>query len=394
MKRRDFLKGAAIASTAPFWGRMSAYANETGPAGVADRFLLMIFLSGGNDGLNTVVPLAKPAYARHRPNLALKPETVLDMGIGYGLHPSLPFIHQQCKAGRVAVVHSVSYPRPDFSHFRSTEFWDTGSPERRWYSGWVGRYIDSTEGSRFGPVRAVGVGPEMPRMLAGEAISPVVLDSLPAFTYADKAAIDAAARRRAYAAFSATVPAETSLRRDVLLAQRRTLSAMDPIAAAARAANGAIAPGDTVAHLFAAGVGAEVGFIKLGSFDTHTDQLRQHATLLANFDGVVQNFFATATRLGIADRATVLAFSEFGRRVPENYGLGTDHGAAGPAFVIGPRVKGGAYGPSPNLTNLVDGNLRMGVDFRSVYASLIEQVLRVPSAPLLGAQFPLLPLVS
>lgn len=396
LNRRDFLKGLAAAgvaaSTLPLWGRASAYA-DTGPSTTADRFLLLIFLQGGNDGVNTVIPAGDTAYPRLRGALALKPEQVLDLGIGMGLHPSLPFLHQQWSAGRMAILHSVGYPKPDLSHFRSTEYWETASPERRWLSGWVGRYLDATEGQRFGPIRAVGVGGEQPRVLTGDSVSPVALRSLSTFSFADGGTSDIAARRRAYEAFSKTVPVDASMRSRVVAAQRRTVSAIGPVGNAARSAPGTTEAGATAAHLFAAGVGAEVGFISLGGFDTHTDQLAPHAALLSSLDATVNGFFTTAGQLGIADRSTVLVFSEFGRRAMVNYSNGTDHGAAGPAFVIGPRVIGGAYGTRPNLNRLVDGNIPMSIDFRRVYASLLEQVLKVPSAPVLGEQFATIPLI-
>lgn len=390
MKRRDFLKAAAAASTFPLWGRLSAYAGEAGPSGNADRFLLLVFLQGGNDGLNTVVPAGDALYERNRTNLALAPSQVLPLGNGLGLHPSLPYLHQLWNSGQVAIVHGVSNPKPDFSHFRSTEYWNTGSPEQRWRSGWLGRYLDQTEGSRAGPIRAVGVSSELPRVLVGDTAMPLAMESLDSLVLPAKTS-DASARRKALAAFTSG-DSGTGMRSRVVNGQRRALTAIDPVAVAARNAGASAPPGAIVAHMFAAGVGTEIGFIRLANFDTHSDQLPAHASLLSDLDAVLKNYFSTAAGLGIADRTTVLVFSEFGRRVPQNSGQGTDHGDAGPAFVVGPRVRGGTYGNAPNLRKLRDGNLRMEVDFRSVYASLAEQVLQVPSEPLLGGSFPRIPL--
>lgn len=394
MNRRQFLQGAAVLSTAGMWVRFSAYANEPGPTpGTANRLLLVVFLQGGNDALNTVAPVSDPAYARARPVLGLRANQGLALGQGSVLHPSLPWLHQQWTGGRLAIVDGVGYLGSDQSHSRSTDTWETASPERRWTTGWIGRYLDRTEHRRFGPVRAAALTVEPPRTLVGATSSPVATESLASFSFADRGAADEAERRTAFAEMLMTSADDVRLRTAVAAGQRRMIDAVNPVASATAAA-GNVGAGAGVAHLFASGVGTEIGFIRLTGFDTHSDQPLYHGKRLASLDDTLREFFATATNLGVADRATALVVSEFGRRVGENAGVGTDHGAAGTAFVVGPRVRGGYYGPRPSLTDLQDGSLKPTVDFRSVYASMLEQVLGVRSRAVLGGTYAPLPLVN
>ena len=397
MNRREFLKSVALASSAPLWVRFSAIgaeAAESGGAAIPDRLLLVLYLAGGNDGLNTVVPYLDGTYKQLRPGIGLKDDEVASIGGGLALHKSLGRVYSMWQAGQVAVVHNVGYPKPNFSHFDSTYIWETASPDMQYHTGWLGRYLDATDGGSPGAVRAVAVGTSgLPRTLVGEDGSGFAMNNLSDFSFADAARPDAALRRAAYAAFGAGTP-PTSMAGKVVEAQSNMTNAVATVSQVAKNVSGAMTPAKTVAQMFAAGVGTQIGFVSVGGFDTHTTQRGAHSARLQEVDEAVAEFFDAAAALGVADRATVVTFSDFGRRVEENASGGTDHGSSMPVLVIGPRVRGGTYGTRPDLTQLVEGNLVPGIHLGSVYSSLIAQAFGVDPAPIMGHNYPMLPLLG
>ena len=397
MNRREFLKSVALASAAPLWVRFSARgaeAAESGALAIPDRLLLVLYLAGGNDGLNTVVPYLDGVYKSMRPTIGLKADEVSSIGGGLGLHKSLAGVHRMWRAGQVAVVHNVGYPNPNFSHFDSTYIWETASPEMRYHTGWLGRYLDATEGAAAGAVRAVAVGPGgLPRTLVGEDGDGVAMNSLTDFSFADAGRPDAQLRRATYAAFRAGAPAG-SMRDKVIAAQGNMSAAVATVSKVAGDLSGPMTPAKSVAQMFAAGVGTEIGFITVGGFDTHTTQRGAHADLLTEVDTAIAEFFDAAATLGIADRATVVTFSDFGRRVGENASNGTDHGSSMPVLVMGPRVRGGSYGSRPDLRELDAGNMVPAIHLGSVYSSVLAQAFGVDPAPIMGHDHPMLPLLG
>lgn len=398
LTRREFIKAVALASTSPFWARMNAFAAEAAPVPIPSRLLMVLFLQGGNDGLNTVVPYLDGAYKTLRPTIALKASEVFPIGSGLGLHKSLPRVNQMWQQGQVAILQNVGYANPNFSHFDSTEIWETASPDRHFHTGWLGRYLDATDSGDKGPVRAVAVGtPTLPRTITGEAGTGVTLNSLSDFDFADKGlgADEVALRRAAFGSFQGAASGDGSMRSKILAGQEQMADAVEMVSGAA--GNFTIAnptPAQTVAQMFSVGVGAEIGFIGVGAFDTHVGQPQGQADSLKEADDAIAAFFDTAASLGLKDRATVITFSDFGRRVGENAGSGTDHGTSMPMLVLGPNVNGGLYGNRPDLTELQDGNLVMEIPMQSVYASVLEQAFRVDPGPILGANYPTLPLIG
>lgn len=402
MNRREFLKAIGFASAAPMWVRFSSIAAEAATTTTAtqlpNHMLLVIHMAGGNDGLNTVVPFQDSTYKQLRPTIGLKGDEVFHLGTrgaGLGLHKSMPNLFKYWGTGRLAIVQNVGYPNPNFSHFDSTEIYETASPDHRFHTGWLGRYLDVTETAASGPVRAVAVGTyALPKTVTGQSGTGVVLNSLYDFSFVESTYGDAALRRASYEAFGAGRQADGSMRSKVLEAQDRTVQAVDAVKLAADTqAFAAPTPAQTVAQMFAAGVGTEIAFLGLGSFDTHTTQRPVHADSLTIVDDAIGEFFDAATQLGIGDRVSVLTFSDFGRRAGENGG-GTDHGSSYPMFLAGPRVVGGLYGSRPDLTALADGNLVPGLPMENVYATVLEQAFRVNSAAILGATYSTLPIFA
>jgi len=396
LDRRTFVKGLAAAATTPLWVRIAAQAASTGRVGSApipSQLLLVVYLQGGNDGLNTVAPVLDPAYQRARPAIGLHQSQVRDLGQGQGLHSALTWLHGAWTRGQVAIVNGVGVAQPSYSHFESSDMWQTASTGGRFSTGWLGRYLDATAGARSGPVPAVAVQDGLPLALRSDGDPGVALSDLAAFEFSDQDGWDQHTRHHALRQFASGANQPGMFGR-VTVAQSRMLDAVAGLRAEREHQQShESTAGQTVAQVMGAGLGTQIGYITVPGFDTHQDQLERHTYALKTLDRTLHDFFTEAAAQGIADRSTVLVFSEFGRRVGQN-GDATDHGSAGPVFVVGPRVHGGFVGPKVDLTRLNDGNLVAGVEFRSVYASLLEQVLRADSASILGGQFPRLSLVG
>jgi len=397
MNRREFLKAITLASAAPLWVRLGPLAGSAADAAVAtpDRMLLVLWLNGGNDGLNTVVPYLNADYKRLRPTVGLKADEVNPIDGGFGLHKALKRVYSMYQQNQVAIVHNVGYSKPNYSHFESTYIWETASPEQRFHTGWLGRYLDATDPASHGPVRAVAVGmDQLPRTLISERYGATALNRLSDFSFTDDAKPDAALRRRAFKAFGNGAGADGSMRAKFVEAQAETVTAVEAISGATKGIKGSLTPAQTVATMFGAGVGTEIGFIQISGFDTHTSQRSAQSNQLAQVDKAIGEFFDKAATLGLSDRATVMTFSDFGRRVGDNASGGTDHGSSEPILVMGPRVRGGLHGTAPDLKDLQDGNLKPSMNLGSVYASVIADGLGVDPTPILGADYPRLSLIG
>ncbi|MDN5762316.1 MAG: DUF1501 domain-containing protein [Microlunatus sp.] len=355
----------------------------------------MVTLYGGNDGLNTVVPAGNPAYARARAELAYRPDDVLDLGDGLGLNPGLTGLHRLWADHELAVVRGVGYPKPDRSHFRSMAIWQTASPATAASTGWLGRWLDTTTTD---PLLAVSLDTLIPPMLAGATAAGASLPvrglrvpktalgrSLALLGRPDQA--DGIWQARA-----ATSIADLG-RVQKTLEPAAAKNPDEDSAGSDENAQGASAGGqselgrqlDLVATLVEMGVPTRVYAVSLGGFDTHAGERGTQQRLLTELDRALTTF---QTRLAGTDRGrqvVTAVYSEFGRRVTANASDGTDHGTAGPVFVLGRGVTGGFYGAEPSLTDLDSGDLKAGMDFRSVYASLLDSVLGTdPGAVLNG----------
>ncbi|MCC7372305.1 MAG: DUF1501 domain-containing protein [Chloroflexi bacterium] len=367
------------------------------------RILVIIQLAGGNDGLNTVIPINNAAYTAARPGIAIPNAQILSLNGSVGLHPSLTRLKSRYDLGQVGVVQGVSYPNPNRSHFRGTDIWESAVPTRLEAKGWVGRYLETCGCQRADHLEAMTVGSSQ---TAGAfwtemALVPAVA-SISNFRYTSvnngnttQRSSEIATLRTALAQSEGTQQGEL-LRQSILTA----LTDADILAAAAASytprgtypANGFGNSMKLISQLVAADVGTSIFYVSLGGFDTHSGQLAAHASLMATLDQAVDGFLYDMEQIGKLDDVTLMTFSEFGRRVAQNGSSGTDHGVAAPMFVIGGGVQGGLHGTYPSLTDLTSGDLKMSVDFRSVYAAVLEKWLNVPSATLLEGTFPTLSL--
>lgn len=376
----------AVGATQVRWGDLVTAAART-PLDPAAGVLVMVTLYGGNDGLNTVIPAADPAYRSRRGELAYAPETVLDLGEGLGFNPGLKGLHSLWQREQLAIVRGVGYPKPDRSHFRSMAIWQTGSPETAPTSGWLGRWLDATTTD---PLLALSLDSLLPPMLAGDTIAAASLAGRRSRTSRD-------ALGRAMYLLGRSDPsdgpwhARASKAIADLESTTRTLGAAQAAAEQnepdepddEQAAKGASAGGqsglgrqlDLVATLIELGVPTRVYSVSLGGFDTHSDERGTQERLLGELDSALSRFHERLQRSDRGRQVVAAVYSEFGRRVAANGSDGTDHGTAGPMFVLGRGVHGGFYGAEPSLTDLEDGDLKATTDYRSVYATLLDRVL-------------------
>ena len=388
VSRRRFLVFSGVAGAAALAGGATQVpwshlfdAAATSPLPPGQGVLVVVTLYGGNDGLNTVVPASDPAYQKARPDLAYQPHEVLDLGDGLGLNPGLTGLKSLWDNKELAIVRGVGYPVPDHSHFRSMAIWQTASPTTSVPTGWLGRWLDATGDD---PLRAVSVEPVMPPLLAGARATAA---SLPV----NGLKMPVGRVNQAFAALGQPQQGEPEL-------PARVATSLTDLQSAARVLGGAVHDGSTpgkgqqgplaqqlavVAELVEAGVPTRVYSVSMGGFDTHADERGTQQSLLTTFDGALTPFVNRMKTTQRGQQVVVLVYSEFGRRVAANGSDGTDHGTAGPVFVLGSHVNGGFYGAQPSLTDLDDGDLKESTDFRSVYGTLLEGVLGTDGAQVL-----------
>jgi uncharacterized protein (DUF1501 family) len=345
-----------------------------------ERILVVIELSGGNDGLNTVVPYGDAAYYRARPKLGIPERDVIKAADGFGFNPTMVGFERLYKDGMLAVVHGCGYDHPSLSHFSSMGFWHTGVPNGGEPLGWLGRVADD----RYDPSTRnliVDLGTSQSLAVRSGRHSPLVFDDPARFrrdgTDTEKAVLAALSQPRstsnAMLEFLASTAQNATDSSDFV----RQASASYRTSVDYGLGGGLGGNLQRVTALIDAGMPARLYYVTYqgNSFDTHVQQPDLHGRLLMYTADAVRGFIEDLKRLGRADEVAVMIFTEFGRRVEENGSLGTDHGTATPMFIVGKAVKGGFYGRPPSLTDLDDGNMKMTTDFRRVYATMIKEWL-------------------
>lgn len=395
--RRDFLgRGTMIAVglTAPSWLSAIAKADvvrkSQGGKIDPDGILVVCQLSGGNDGLNTVIPFTDPKYYELRPTLAIGADKVRRIHEKLGLHPSMAGLETLYKEGKVAVINNVGYPRPNRSHFKSMEIWQAASPDTSLAYGWVGRHLDLLHSrSPLNPVYAIGLSTDKPRALHTDHYSVPCFASLADIQNMvgdpDAERLLRAIQGTGGSEGEQVVREANKAALDAMALLRDRLKGFEP---KQQYPDNAFGNGfKQLAQLIATSPQTRVLYFSAGGFDTHARQAEQHERLLQGFSEGVLAFQREMEALGKADKVMVLVFSEFGRRSYENASLGTDHGAAAPMFLIGKSVKGGLYGPMPDLMNLMDGDLKYGIDFRQVYATALDNWMGGESEKVLSGKF-------
>ncbi|GIH04539.1 hypothetical protein Rhe02_26060 [Rhizocola hellebori] len=368
----------------------------------SSKKLVIVTLYGGNDGLSMVVPYADAAYQSARPGLAYAPEQVLHLDDSYGLNPKLPGLKRLWDSKRLAIVQAVGYPKPDRSHFRSMDIWQTASPDKPIGRGWVGHWLDATNA----PVEAaVSFEPVLPPLLAGETRSGACVSmgglKLPSWVGLNdleplgKRALESGLQAQAANAIADLIRADRMVRQASLVTPSEGPDDLPPLPAVGTGGETTLAGQLTnVIHCIEAGVPTRVYSVSLGGFDTHAAERVGQERLFKQLDESLTPFVERLAKTAAGQHTTVLVYSEFGRRVAGNAAEGTDHGAAGPVLVLGPQVAGGLYGQPPSLTDLDDGDLRATTDFRDVIGTLLSSVLEADPARFLNGyphkQLPLL----
>ncbi len=396
--RRDFLARGlrdssliALAPTLP--GFLARTAHAAAPA-KDDRILVVVQLDGGNDGINTVVPFKDDGYAKYRKAIRLPEKRLIKINAEIGLHPSMKDAGKLLESGRLAIVPGVGYPNPNRSHFRSREIWQSARLDERDHNGlgWIGRGLDGGPSTRDGAPAAMLIGPDSPPpAIRGRRSVSAALDRLDDYALSEK-------ETRARQADSST--AEDDLGRFLRRSLLDAYTTADRLEAVAGARDGHVPYPESelarrlglTARLIKAGLGTRVYYLEQGDYDTHGHQIARHAPLLEDLSASLKAFLDDLAASRLADRVIVMVFSEFGRRVQENGSMGTDHGTAGPVLLAGPCVRPGLVGTYPSLMDLADGDLKMTVDFRRVYATILQTWLGLPAKEAMGGTFEPLPL--
>ena len=405
--RRDFLcrglAGVSVASCCPaFLGRTATTAAETGDP-QDDRALVVVQLTGGNDGLSTVVPYSDPAYAAARRTTRITEEDVLRIDDRIGLHPNLRELKEVYENGQFAIVQGTSYPNPTRSHFKAMDIWHSGdlSGSRRG-SGWLGRALDATS-DRPDPISAINIGGDTSPAMVGEKIKPV------AFANADRYRLLGRSSQQKVSQIlnaDAGVSSQPSRNEQLDYLLRVANDANQSSAVIRQAVRGYRPRVDyprgnqlasdlyTISAMIAGGLPTKVYYASISGFDTHANQRFAHDNLMTQFSGAISAFIEDLGRQRLLDRVVLLCFTEFGRRVKENGSRGTDHGVAGPMFLFGEHVQGGIHGEHPSLTHLLQGDLKMTVDFRQVYATVLEKWLGISSKAVLDKKYSLVDCIA
>jgi len=397
VSRRDMLRiGAGGVGFSVFGGigpvpAVFGRASEATAASTSGKILVVFEWFGGNDGLNTIVPYGDSMYYKHRPTIGIREKDVLKIDAHFGWQKSMGGMKRMYDEGKVAIVQGVGYAQPSFSHFTSMSFWHTGAPNGGNEYGWIGRTATALDPAGARPNMIVNVSDSQSLAVKAENHVPLVFLDPTKFQRAafaqERAALDLldaqTAPLGAAHAYAVEVTRSAAQASEVVRLAWSKYKGKDNV-------DLRLLDLDKVAALIEADFPTKLYYVPLRNslFDTHVNQAAPHDRQLEYCSDAISGFFQEMKRIGRADDVVMYVHSEFGRRVPENTSLGTDHGTAQVNFVIGNAVKGGMYGAPPSLTDLVlDGNLENTTDFRQVYATLIEEWMGADAARVLGRKF-------
>ena len=366
-----------------------------------DPVLVILQLTGANDYLNTIVPYTNSLYWDIRPKVNIPQDLVLPIDDELAFRSEVEQFKDIYDKGNMAIIHGVGFQNSPRSHFRAMDIWHTCEPESIGIDGWVAKVIRDLDPNGENVLKGVNFGQGLPRAMAMRGVPVTSVNNLA--TYGVFSSVRSLASEdertqlldsfaRMYAPAIGTGPTmeylgQTGL--DALKGADVIKLAPERYSSTIEYANNAIAKSlKDVAQVHLADLGTQVFYTSHGPFDTHFDQSGSHAKLWIELSGALDSFFADLKEHNASENVVVMLFSEFGRRVKDN-GTGTDHGAAGAAFVIGDRVNGGMYGEYPSLKteDLTQGDLAPNYDFRGFYASLVDKWLGLDPIPIVGGKF-------
>lgn len=393
LSRRKFLQlvGAGAIGAAATQLSISdiVFAGQTRPLPTGTPILVIVTLYGGNDGLNTLIPYSDPIYKQSRPGIYVDDAKLVPLDAEMALNGSMTGFKSLWDNQNLAIVRGVGYPNPELSHFSSMAIWQSAFPAALKYTGWIGRWLDTQP---HDPMHAIGLGSVLPPLLAGVhsvgSVLPlgglVIPDRASAFAL-HRLGLPDSSDGPLQSAAAESINDFLKLGRNITPILKRPVPVPDSLPTQGGGSFGSESSLtqqlDVVSKLIAANAPTKVWAVSLGGFDTHADEVNAQSTLLGTVSQAVTRFIGQMHGTNRQNDVVVLVYSEFGRRVKANGTQGTDHGTAGPVFVIGNGVDGGKYfGEQPPLSKLVDGNLAITSDFRDVYAAMLEDVLKVPAA--------------
>jgi len=366
---------------------------------MSNRTLVVVQLSGGNDGLNTLVPYSQQAYYNARPTLAVSKSDVLQLNGDVGLHPNMTALQSLYNANHVAVVQGAGYPNPNRSHYESMTIWQTASPDETIQTGWLGRYLDTAR-TLNSAINAVNIDALLSPAVIGQQERAMAIENLQSFKIASptkQGQISEETTLKTLDSIQCNSCQEyNSLVTAMTQAGLDAMTASDIVQQAAATYQTSVSyPKNDfsnrlklAAQVVSSSLKPTIIYLQIGGFDTHANQKNTQANLLKTVSDGIAAFYQDMDSKGRASDTLIMTFSEFGRRVHENGSLGTDHGTAEPMFLVGGRVNGGLYGQYPSLSNLdSNGDLIHNVDFRQVYASVLQDWLATEPSQILSSQF-------
>jgi uncharacterized protein (DUF1501 family) len=393
ISRRKFIQLGSLASASLMVPKfLKGFQYSPAPLATnGNKVLIVVQLSGGNDSLNMIIPYRNDIYYRSRPKIGIQRQDALELTDEVGVNPSLRALKGLYDNGNVAVLNGVGYPHPDRSHFRSMDIWQSGSTARDVVTtGWLGRYLDGAAASGAGHnARALEIDETLSLAMKGERQSALAVNDIARFH-------QAAANNYFKKIITHEDSHEAELASYLYRTLRETTSAADYIYDRSKIYTTTQTYPDTnigkrmktIGSLIISGSETQVYYVAHGSFDTHVDQSNRQGKLLEQLDGALDALVRDLKANGRMDDVLIMTFSEFGRRVAQNASNGTDHGTAGSMLLIGGGLKkAGIYNPIPDLADLDEGDLKYSVDFKEVYATVLESWLQADSREILGKRY-------
>ncbi len=388
LKRKEFLQAGTLATASFMLPKFLKAFGQQGLVPAGNKVVVVLQLSGGNDGLNTVIPVNNDVYYKSRPKLAIPKEAALKLTDDVALHPSLPAFRELYNEGSLSILNSVGYPNPDRSHFRSMDIWQTAANSNEYlHTGWLGRWLDAQCKGCDKPTQALEIDDLLSLALKGANNNGLAFKD-PARLYgtsSDQYLRDISTAHKVgneavdylYKTMSSTLSSSAYIFQQSKL---RATSGNYP-------ATGLGKDLKTIASLILSDINTKVYYVSLGSFDTHANQEGQQKRLFTELNGAVEAFCADLKKHHRFEDVLLMTFSEFGRRVSQNASGGTDHGTANNMFVMGGGLKEkGLLNALPNLADLEAGDLKHQVDFKDVYATVLKKWLHADDKAILGSR--------
>ncbi len=395
IKRKEFLQIGSLASASLMMPKFLKAFETKSLVPPGNKVLVVLQLSGGNDGLNTVIPIRNDIYYKSRPHLGIQKDKALQLTDEAGINPALPFFKDLFDEGNLGIMNSVGYPNPDRSHFRSMDIWQSASNSNEYIStGWLGRYLDAQCSGCEKPTQALEIDDVLSLALKGEKIKGLALRN-PKTLYSSS-------NEKYFKQINAVHENEEPVVDYLYKTLSETLNSADYIYEQSRLrpssqsypATGLGKNLQTISSLILSDINTKVYYVSIGSFDTHVNQENQQKRLFTELNDAINSFVTDMKNNHRFEDVAIITFSEFGRRVSQNASGGTDHGTANNMFFVGGGLKQkGLINAMPDLNALNEGDLIHKVDFKSVYATLLHNWLGADDEKILGKKYPLLDFV-